>query len=83
MREYTMHEHYHHDPRNKLKHKVTIYGHYKNAHTQMIESWRDREKKKLGIKEKKRNLKEKERKKEENKWINNLKINKTEVRIKK
>ena len=40
----------------------------------------------MGIKEKKRkgNLKEKERKKEEeNKWINNLKINKTEVRIKK
>ena len=39
----------------------------------------------MGIKEKKRkeNLKEKERKKEEeNKWINNLKINKTEVGIK-
>ena len=39
----------------------------------------------MGIKEKKRkeNLKEKERKKEEeNKWINNLKFNKTEVRIK-
>ena len=27
----------------KLKHKVTIYRHYKNAHTQMIKSWRDRE----------------------------------------
>ena len=35
-------------------------------------------------KKRKENLKEKERKKEEeNKWINNLKINKTEVRIKK
>ena len=24
--------HYHHDSRNKLKHKLTIYRHYKNAY---------------------------------------------------
>ena len=49
-------------------HKVTIYRHYKSAHTQMIKSWRDRDLKKKGgdkRKEKKKNLKEKERKKEE------------------
>ena len=51
----------------------------------MIKSWREeteikkREKKGWGKrKEKKRKLKRERKKEEENKWINNLKINKTE-----
>ena len=37
-----MYKHYHHDSRNKLKHKVTacIYRHYKNAQTLMRKSSR-------------------------------------------
>ena len=64
-----MYSHYHHDPRNKFKHKATIYRHYKKAHTQMIKSGRgetEKKKKKVEIKEKKRKLK-RERKKEEEK----------------
>ena len=62
-----MYQHYHHDSRNKLKHKVTIYRHYKNAHTQMRKSSggeKESEKKNLGVKEKKikGNLKKKEEK---------------------
>ena len=66
-----MYSHYHNDSRNKLKHKVTIYRHNKNAYSDEKELKRQRlkkKKKKVGIKEKKRkeNLK-RERKKEENK----------------
>ena len=87
-----MYQHYHHDSHNKLKHKVTIYRHYKNAHTQMRKSSRGEKesgkemrrgkyKKKIGKGENKikENLKKKERKKKK-KSINNIKINKTEMK---
>ena len=85
---YVLTLYYHHDSRNKLKHKVTIYRHYKNAHTPMRKSSRGEEESRKEMrrdrepnKKDRDKRKEKERKKEEEISMNNLKINKTEVKI--
>ena len=62
----TIYKHYHHDSRNKLKHKLIIYRRYKNAYS-------DEKKPKRRERERERNLerlrvkKLGKRKKEENK----------------
>ena len=64
---YTTYQHYHHDSCNKLKHKVTIYGHYKNSHTQMIKSWRGETKIKKRRKDTRKLKKERKKGEEKNK----------------
>ena len=54
-----MYKHYHHDSRNKLKHKLTVYRHYKNAYSDEKESKRrererERNEEKQRAKEKKK-----------------------------
>ena len=61
----TLYSHYHHDSRNKLKHKLTIYRHYKNAYSDEKESKRrEREQEEN---EERQKVKEKEKKKKNHK----------------
>ena len=64
-----MYEHYYHDSHNKLKHKLTIYRHYKNVYSDEKESKRrerERERNEEKQRVKKKKLEKEKRKKKEN-----------------
>ena len=60
-----MYQHYHYDSRNKLKHKLTIYRHYKNAYSDEKE-FKRKEREREGNEERQR-IKKEENKKDRDK----------------